>query len=368
MTERVPLIATDDKIRALIFDHASDMIVLHHLDGRIFDANKSLCETLGYSYDELRDMNAVDIVSPEHSLRISEVFDEIVRIGELIFESVYVCKDGTRLPVEISARMVELSGNDFILSVGRNIAQRKQEQQALQQHASRLAAEVEQSRERLSHNEKLVTIGQLATSVSHELRNPLGVLNNSIHYLSMILNQEDNRSGKHLRIMKREIEECRRIVDDLLDFSREPVLQLEEVNLPSLIDAALEKVEWPEHIRVRKVFGAEQISVKVDSQRVVQILVNLISNAIQAMPHGGTLSISMECNRKGATIRIQDSGVGIEPKVMSRIFEPLFTTKSKGIGLGLALSKRLIDAHHGKISVDSIPQQGSTFTVWFPLS
>ena len=353
-------------LTTLLFEQAHDMILIHGLEGQILRANPIACRMLGYTQDEMEQMNLSRLVSREHSLRIVEVLQEIPQQGALVFDMVYVERDGGAIPVEISAVRMQSGDGPVIQSVARNIRRRLEEEQRVQRHVSRLVAEVAECREQKTHSERLTTIGQLTSSVSHELRNPLGVLNNSVYFLSMILDNNDQRVAKHLRIMKREIEECRRLVDELLEFSRDTVITRQDVNLAALIDTALARIDWAENVQVAKKFPSEQVSARVDSQRIVQVFVNLFSNAIQAMPNGGKLSIALEQGSDAVAVHVQDTGIGIESDVLPRIFEPLFTTKPKGIGLGLAVCKRLVELHDGTISVQSTVQQGSTFTVRFP--
>jgi signal transduction histidine kinase len=213
------------------------------------------------------------------------------------------------------------------------------EQRLAQEALEEKTRALETAQEELVRQERLATLGQLAAGMSHELRNPLGVIRNSVYYLNMVL-PEEQRIRKHLSILDREVSSATRIISGLLDFSRvrPPTQVLTELHLPLLA---------------------------VDPDQVRLILGNLISNAIQAMPDGGVLAIEVVRADGGVAVVVVDTGDGIAGEHLEKIFEPLFTTKARGIGLGLDLVRRLAESNGASIAVESTPKQGSRFTVRF---
>jgi len=231
------------------------------------------------------------------------------------------------------------------------------------EHAQAFRALAE-TQEELLRKEKLAMLGQLAGGVGHELRNPLGVMKNSVYYLEMIL-PEDARARKHLGILDREVGTANRIVSDLLEFARMKSASRSVIDLKVVVTDLLERLPVPETVAV--VWGMPDGLSRVSADRlhVEQILTNLITNAVQAMPDGGTLTIAGVEEPTGVVLSVTDTGIAIRPEDLPKIFQPLFTTKHKGIGLGLAVARDLADANRAVISVDSTLGVGSRFAVRF---
>jgi signal transduction histidine kinase len=220
-------------------------------------------------------------------------------------------------------------------------------------------------REELARKEKLAILGQLAGGVGHELRNPLAVLATSVYFLTMTMGDSaDPKIRKHLGIIEQELAHANEIITNLLDFSRVRQPDVAKVTLSDLLKNALERYDFGE-IEVDR--NIKDIEVIADPGQVRQVILNLVTNALQAMNEGGgRLSIDTGQNGTQAWIAIKDSGTGIEPAILEKIFQPLFTTKAKGIGLGLAVCESLIRANGGKITVESQVGKGSTFTIHLP--
>jgi signal transduction histidine kinase len=220
------------------------------------------------------------------------------------------------------------------------------------------------AQEELIRKEKLATLGQLAGVVGHELRNPLGVIKNSVYYLNMIL-PKDEKIQKHLGILDREVANSDRIVTELLDFARMKAPARQAASLVAIVRAALDRLPLPEPVEVKLELAESMPSVLVDTHQVGQIVLNFLQNAVQAMPDGGRLTVAAGEDREKVFVAVEDTGVGVPPENLAKIFQPLFTTKAKGIGLGLALARDLAAANGGRITVESTVGQGSRFTVHF---
>ena len=228
---------------------------------------------------------------------------------------------------------------------------------------ARLYEALRQATEDLVRSERLALLGQLAGGVGHELRNPLGAIGNAVYYLRMRLGGDDPKVQKHLSILDREIRRANKIVTDLLDYSRVKPPSRTAASLNTVIQDVLGR--QPEEPSVKRELDlAEPLpAVLVDADQVGQVLLNLVVNATEAMPEGGTLTIRTRATETAVVASFTDTGVGIPPENLEKIFQPLFTTKTKGIGLGLAVSRRLIEANGGTLTVESRPGEGSTFTV-----
>jgi PAS domain S-box-containing protein len=297
--------------------------------------------------------------------------------GEQIVESAYSGEPGgTRRYFEITHNPICEPGGEVIgVSVFvSDTTERKQAEQALQEYSTRLETEVEQrthelreAHEQLVRQERLATLGQLAGSVGHELRNPLGVISNAIYYLKLSQPNASDIVKEYLDIIENETRTSAKIVTDLLDFTRIKSVDREPVSVSELVNQTLERYSVPQSVRVVLEIPADLPQIYADPQHIAQVFGNLTTNAFQAMPEGGKVTISAVVLGDMICINIQDTGTGILPEDMRKLFEPLFTTKTKGIGLGLAVSKKLTEVNGGRIEVKSEPGKGTIFTLYLPV-
>ncbi|HUW18644.1 MAG TPA: ATP-binding protein [Sedimentisphaerales bacterium] len=225
---------------------------------------------------------------------------------------------------------------------------------------------------RLAHTEKLATVGKLASKVAHELNNPMDGILRYINLALRIIEQQ------HLQKPKEYLTHCRQglmrmvhIVSELLEFSRSTCAPFEHTRIESIIDEAVKTMESRAEasgIRIARSYAAVP---PVRSGNLFHVFCNLVKNAIDAMPDGGTLTISTRLARdNAAVVAFQDTGEGFPPEHAQAIFEPFFTTKEKGkgTGLGLAICKDIIETCRGRITAENAPDGGSIFTVYLPLS
>jgi len=222
--------------------------------------------------------------------------------------------------------------------------------------------------EKLMRQEKLAVLGQLAGGVGHELRNPLGAIKNSTYFLNMILENPEPEMKETLEILEKEVANSEKIITSLLDFAlARPPLE-RKVNINDIIQKVLLGSNVPGNIQVESQIVKAIPTIMADPDQLVQVFGNIILNAIQAMPEGGLLSIKAKSPSPGRiAVSITDTGVGILEENLEKIFEPLFTTRAKGIGLGMAIAKTFVEGHGGSIQVQSEVGKGTTFTVKLPI-
>jgi signal transduction histidine kinase len=230
---------------------------------------------------------------------------------------------------------------------------------------ARAFGRVQQLSEELVRKERLAALGRLAGGVSHEIRHPLGVIKNSVYYLRMVL-PPDDKVLKHLAILDGEVATADRIVSELLEFTGATPTNRMVTDPTALVRDVLGRTSLDGHVTVATRLDARCPAISVDPEQIKQVLGNLITNAIQAMPRGGTLTVETVEADGGMLMTVSDTGVGIPPDHLDEIFEPFFTTKAKGIGLGLTRVKDLIEANGGTIGVESVPGRGSRFLVRLP--
>ena len=229
-------------------------------------------------------------------------------------------------------------------------------------------ADLETAQAQLVRQEKLAAVGQMASAVGHELRNPLGVVMNVLYLMESGTGDDANAPmRRHLATAKREISAATLIVSDLLDFatSRRPILA--PVQVSELVAEALSVVPPPDGVQAVQC-GETQVVIDADRDQIRQALLNLITNGYDSMPGGGTLTVSATSVPGSVHITVTDTGIGMNEETRDSIFTPFFTKKTRGIGLGLVVTKRVVDAHGGAITVDSTPSAGTSFTLTLPVA
>ncbi len=262
-----------------------------------------------------------------------------------------------------------------IQSVGRDITDRKKADKKIKQYSENLekmvadrTEELEKMQNKLLLQEKLAAIGKLSGSVAHDIRNPLNAIKGSIYFLNQISNDgTDDRIKRHIAIMDREILRANDIITDLLDFSKENLPIFTEGDINRLIRTTLESSIIPNNILVKTNLDSNLSTFLFDPSQFERIFHNLIMNAIQAMPSGGLINISTLKGGETITIKVVDTGVGITSDTLKQIFEPLFTTKSKGVGLGLSIVKTFVEKHNGTIDVVSTAGSETSICIKLPL-
>jgi signal transduction histidine kinase len=215
--------------------------------------------------------------------------------------------------------------------------------------------------------ERFAAIGELAGMVEHDLRNPLTSIKNAAYYLKMKQGSSLDVKGKEmLEIIDKSVEHADKIVDNLLEYSKEINLEIEECSPKSLMDYILLMVQIPNRIRILD-RAQDEPTIWVDTSKIEKVFINIIKNAIDAMPEKGTLEVSSKQIGKNVEFTFSDTGIGMSEQTLAKIFMPLFTTKAQGMGFGLAICKRIIDAHGGRITVETSLSKGTTFRVVLPI-
>jgi len=230
---------------------------------------------------------------------------------------------------------------------------------------------LEDAQGKLLDAQRLAAIGEAAAMVGHDLRNPLQVITYALSFADQRLTATmDDDFRETLETIKEQVKYMNKIVSDLQDYARPLKPKLVETHLPELIAETLDTLTIPHTVKVTLHIdeAAKALTLMTDAFMIKRVFINLITNAVQAMPKGGQLTISLTTIDDQAVISIQDTGVGIPEEQKTKLFQPLFTTKAKGQGLGLTVCKRLIEANEGHITFTSTLGVGSTFTVTLPLT
>ncbi len=296
----------------------------------------------------------------------------------------------SKVPVRNSAG--EIVG---LVGIGYDITERRQAALVLQQYAQQLEAMVaertralQEAQERLLRQTRLATLGQIAGSIAHELRTPLGAIKNAAYLINMLREPSDETLQEAIAILNQEVANADRIITSLLTFARPQQAHRQLLEVGPLLERAARHLQPPPNVQIELRIAGDLPPVIADATHLQQALSNLFLNALQAMPEGGRLTVRAEhCaalpkieppgfppahaadgEAGWIVISVGDTGVGIPPENLERIFEPLFTTKTTGIGLGLPLVKLLIQANGGGLAVASLPGEGTTFDIYLPVA
>lgn len=339
--------------------------------------NETYAKTCGYKPEEMIGKNHFDLYpNQENEAIFKKVRDTGVptefKDKPFIFrdqpERGVTYWDWTLQPIKDASGKVE--GLVFSLV---ETTERKKIQTKLEEYASQMEELAIQRAKQLSQAERLATIGQTAGMVGHDIRNPLQAIAGELYLAkNELASISDSESKKNLQENITNMEEnlyyIDKIVADLQDYTKPLNPNKEAISIEKAIEEALLIVSIPSKLQVIIIIPKNFPSFPADFSMIKRAIINLIQNAVQAMPNGGTLKITAQTQNNYACINIEDTGEGIPQEVQSKLFTPLFTTKSKGQGFGLAVVKRLIEAQNGKITYKTQKAKGTTFTIQLPLN
>ncbi len=350
-----------------VLESASEGILLIDANGRIILVNRAAESMFRYEPDELLGQT-LEVLLPD---RIRQTHCEHraryfagprVRPMGSGLDLAGRRKDGVEFPVEISLSYLQTTEGMNAMALITDITERK-----------RAEAELQRQRETLYQTEKLAALGTLSAGIAHEMNNPLGIITSRIEV--MLLDAEEQNLPAEVRedlnVLHRATQRVARIATNLRSFARQAPREHAQVNLNAVVQETLQLMQKPlevDGINLVTALDPSLSSILGDASTLQQVLLNLVTNAREAMTSGGEIRIETGPAERADWVRVTvaDTGPGISPEDLSKVFDPFYTTKRTGTGLGLSVSYGIIQDHHGTVDVQSVPGQGTTFVLAFP--
>ncbi len=367
---------SEGKYRTL-WEKAGDGLVYLDWKGKVLDINNKILELTGLKREAIigKPFYKIGLVNrkivPKLLGRVKDTLQGKPTSG---YQMTIRRKDGLEKQIEVNASVVRIERVHVgILAVVRDVTDQKRLEKMLEEYSERLVLEVEartrelkEASQRLLKAERFAAIGELSGMIGHDLRNPLTAIKNAMYYLKRKQAYSAGSKEKEMMdIVDKSVEHANKIVNSLLEYSAEIRLEIEQCSPKELLDYVLLMAQVPERVRVVDRTEYEP-TIWIDVNKMERVFLNLIKNAFDALPERGTLQVSSKRVGENVEITFTDNGVGMSEQTLSKIFSPLFTTKAQGMGFGLAICKRIVETHCGKISVESTLGKGTTFTITLP--
>jgi two-component system sensor kinase FixL len=350
---------------AAILKTAVDPIIMINERGIIESANHATEDVFGYRLAELIGQN-IKLLMPapyqdEHDGYLNRYLTSgkanIIGIGR---ETIGKRKDGNTFPIELAVSEARVGKRIFFTGIIRDITDRKKSEQTLaqlneelQQRVKSQTQELHTAQELLLLKEKMALLGQVSGGISHEIKNPLNTIKTSAYFL---LNANDlpmEKIREHLERIERQVNLAENVITALSKFAKLPEPEFRAVAVRSCFLESLASITIPSNIIVEIDMPTDSLHMQVDEGLMMIVFRNLISNARDAMPDGGKLKLSVEETGDHVYITTEDTGAGIPAAILDRVTNPLFTTKPLGMGLGLAISRAIVEQHRGELEVTS---------------
>ncbi|MEO1347410.1 MAG: PAS domain S-box protein [Cyanobacteria bacterium J06635_15] len=338
---------SETRFKTLI-EQAADAFYVINVHGQILDVNQQACRSLGYTRDELVRLRVPDIQKKLGSEDFQNLWRRLVPGKPLTIEGIHQRKDGSTFPVEVGVGLLEFSGERYLLALARDATARKQAESALA---------------------RLAEIGELAAMIVHEVRNPLTTILMGLNSFKRMDLPE--RAKMRLTFALEESERLQRLLNEILLYARQQQLDANLLNLCELAEEmlpALRSMPAAASRVIEVVADQSAIPIKGDKDKLKQVFINLVSNACEAAPAGETITWRLAQSNGQVNVEVHNGGEPIPPDVLPKLTQPFFTTKASGNGLGLAITRRIIEAHNGELTIQSSVDLGTTVSITLPSS
>ncbi len=347
-------------------------------DGKMLRTNSEFSKVTGYTQDEIARMRGMDFFAGKEKELVEEKRKEGFTKGTVSMEAHFVSKSGDATPYYFTGARIDKDGVPILIGMGIDITQRKKAEEIMQRDKEHLAALVEHrtqellaTKEEAERSKRLAAVGTLAATVAHELRNPLSAIRMAC---ANIERKNKNASlEKHLKNIDLKIDESDQIIDNLLFYSRLRMPRYEHVDMYRILEDVIAQARGRiENRRIVKDYAMlKSLAVEADPLQMKELFNNIMNNACDAILSGPAGRVSVRARASEAdnifTVWLKDSGEGIKKEDMDKLFEPFFSTKAKGTGLGLAVARQIVSLHGGKITIESGKKSGTAVIVTLPI-
>lgn len=362
-----------------ILGNAVDAILTIDEFGNIESVNPATERVFGYSVSELVGQNVKTLMpSPyqeEHDGYLKHYREtrqkKIIGVGRQVTGR---RKDGSVFPMHLAVSEIQVGNRRMFTGIVRDISdlkvaenELKRLNEDLEQRVRERTDQLRETQAELLKKEKLATLGQVSGGIAHEIRNSLNAVKTSAYYLLNARNPSQDKTREHLERIDRQVTLIDNVVTALSDVARMPEPDLQELDIRRPLADVISAVAMPKNVRIiKEIPGDGPILVRADEHQIPIVLRNLVRNAREAMPDGGSLTLGIRLDNNTVTVYVADTGVGIESCELEQVMEPLYSTKARGMGLGLAISRAIVEKNGGELKVESQVDQGSVFSVVFP--
>jgi two-component system CheB/CheR fusion protein len=362
------------EFQAELLANVQDAVVAADKDFNLVYWSKAAEELFGWEAKEVVGRPYKEVLQSELSdLAQKQALDNLLNAGSSKSEEIYQCKGGKRINVDVRSTVLKNKQGQLmgIVSSYRDVSERKLLESKIEEYNKNLEHVLEERTKQLKDAERMATIGQVAGMVGHDIRNPLQAVISDLYLARSNLSalpEDQNKEGlsESLEDIEKSIEYINKIVADLQDYARPLRPTAKETNLANLCTGITSKCNIPNNIEFSCDIDQQTTQITTDPELLTRALTNLVTNAVQAMPKSGKLTVRSYRQQGDTIIEVKDTGVGIPEEAKAKLFTPLFTTKPKGQGFGLAVVKRVIEVMNGTISVESQKDKGTTFTIRLP--
>ncbi|MEA3490156.1 MAG: PAS domain S-box protein [Candidatus Omnitrophota bacterium] len=342
------LMISEEKFRTFM-ETASDMMYITDKNCNFTYVNGAMARTLGYSKEDMCRMGIFDVSNKKTREKFGKMLEGLIEKGEVFYEPVWMTKDGKEVFGEM--RVVGIYHGNSVFSGSRGVFRDITE------------------RKKIEESQRLAQLGKLISDMAHEVNNPLQVISGRAEF-SLMTEKNDKKTKEALEVIVDQCDWAKNIIQRLLMFSKPSKGKVEDVDINESIDFVIGLVEYQfslGNVKIIKDFSGSLPVVKADKKQMQEVFMNLLRNAAEAMPEGGTVTVTTKKDADELRVEFKDTGTGIYEKDIDKIFDPFFTTREKGTGLGLSVCYGIIKSHGGDLTYFSEPGEGTTATMILPI-
>lgn len=357
--------STSDARFTAISNVSPDGIMTLSLFGYVTYVNPAFLRLTGFSEEDFVGKHIIHIPTLK-GLNVKPFLDiqkNIMRgnLRDSFIQFPYNRKDSTQGIGDAYFTTIKVNGKRELIAIVKDVTKQVELEKENKRYTENLEKMVEERTQQIMDNEKMVTMAQVSSMITHDLKGPLQIINNSLH----LINLKPDEQARYLEFIRVAVKQSNELLEEFSMQGKKTPLNLEYVYLEDIIEESLLQVKTSEKIDFETINNTKD-KVRVDRSKMLRVISNLIKNAVEAMPNGGKISIIVTDESKHVKIKIKDTGVGIPKDKLNNLFRPFRSTKTKGMGLGLTFCKETIQAHNGTITVESKLGKGTTFTITIP--